>query len=54
MEDEAHDILRTALAEEPADTKHLVDAMRELVEPLGGIELELPPRGPIREPPDFK
>jgi plasmid stability protein len=54
MEDEARDILRTALAEEPADTKHLVDAMRELVEPLGGVELELPPRGPIREPPDFK
>ena len=21
--------------------------------PLGGVELELPPRGPMREPPDF-
>ena len=54
MEDEARDILRTALAQEPADTKHLIDAMRELVEPFGGVDLELPPRGPIREPPDFK
>ena len=54
MEDEARDILRTALAHEPADTKHLIDAMRELVEPFGGVDLELPPRGPIREPPDFK
>jgi plasmid stability protein len=53
MEDEARDILRTALAEEP-DTKHLVDALRELAESFGGIELELPPRGPVREPPDFK
>ena len=21
--------------------------------PVGGVELELPPRGPMREPPDF-
>jgi antitoxin FitA len=54
MEDEARDILRTALAQEPAETRRLADAIRELVEPLGGVELELPPRGPVREPPDFK
>jgi plasmid stability protein len=54
MEDEARDILRTALAQEPAETRSLADAIRELVEPLGGVELELPPRGPVREPPDFK
>jgi plasmid stability protein len=54
MEDEARDILRTALAQEPAGTRHLVDEIRELVEPLGGVDLELPPRGPMREPPDFK
>jgi plasmid stability protein len=54
MEDEARDILRTALAHEPTNTKHLVDALRELGESFGGIELELPPRGPMREPPDFK
>jgi plasmid stability protein len=54
MEDEARDILRTALAQEPAETRNLADAIRELVEPLGGVELELPPRGPMLEPPDFK
>jgi antitoxin FitA len=54
MEDEARDILRTALAQEPASARHLVDAIRELIEPLGGVELELPPRGSMREPPDFK
>jgi plasmid stability protein len=54
MEDEARDILRTALAQEPAETRSLADAIRELVEPLGGVGLELPPRGPVREPPDFK
>jgi plasmid stability protein len=54
MEDEARDILRTALAQEPAETGNLADAIRELVEPLGGVELELPPRGPMQEPPDFK
>jgi len=48
------DILRTALAQEPAETQNLADAIRELVGPLGGIELELPPRGPMREPPSFK
>ena len=54
MGDEARDILRTALAQEPAETRNLADAIRELVEPLGGIELELPPRGPMQEPPNFK
>jgi len=54
MEDEARDILRTALSQEPTDSRSLADALHELVEPFGGIELELPPRGPIREPPDFK
>lgn len=28
-------------------------AIREIFEPLGGVELELPTRGPGREPPDF-
>ncbi len=31
----------------------LVDDIRARVEPLGGIELELPPRDPPRDPPDF-
>jgi hypothetical protein len=33
--------------------KSLVDSIRGRVVPLGGIELELPPRDGIREPKDF-
>jgi plasmid stability protein len=54
MEDEAREILRGALSEESMPTGNLADRIRRRVEPLGGIELELPPRGPIREPPDFR
>jgi plasmid stability protein len=53
MEDEARDILRTALAQEPARSGNLLDAIRRRVDPVGSIELSLPPRGPMNEPPDF-
>jgi plasmid stability protein len=53
MEDEARDILRTALAQEPLPTGNLADAIRRRIEPLGGVELSVPLRGPMREPPDF-
>lgn len=53
MEDEARDILRTALSAQPGSGSSLYDVIRAIAEPLGGIELELPPREPGREPPDF-
>jgi len=53
MEDEARDILRTVLAREPGRPRNLADAIRGRIEPLGGVDLLLPARGPIREPPDF-
>ncbi|WP_440225104.1 FitA-like ribbon-helix-helix domain-containing protein [Dokdonella sp. MW10] len=56
MEEEARSILRAALISEskPAATgSALVADIRALVEPFGGIELELPARTPMREPPDF-
>ncbi len=53
MEDEARDILRMALAQEPAQAGNLADAIRKKLGPLGGVELALPPRRPMREPPDF-
>lgn len=53
MEEEARDILRCALAEEAQPVGNWVDRIRKIVEPFGGIELELQPRGPIREPPGF-
>jgi len=55
MEDEARSILRAALATESPSTTgaELLKAIRARVEPLGGIELELPQRTSMREPPDF-
>ena len=52
MEEEARSILRDALKSEPLSGKELVQRIREMAEPYGGIELELP-REPMREPPDF-
>jgi len=54
MEDEAREILRTALAEESKSSQNLADAIRRRVKELGGFDLDLPPRGPMREPPDFE
>ena len=54
MEEEAREILRRALEREPAAATDLATAIRELFLPLGGVELELPERGPMREPPDLE
>ena len=53
MEQEARDILRAALYVEPSTGKDLVRAIRSRFAPLGGVELDVPPREPMREPPDF-
>ena len=56
MEAEARVIIKDALsgADKPMTTgAELVDWIRQRFGPLGGVELELPPRGPAREPPDF-
>ena len=54
MEHEAREILRSELAK-PAPKaartgKDLVEAIRRRFAPYGGVELEIPPRGPIRDP----
>ena len=53
MEEEVRVILREAVSEEKASSRDLAKFTRECFAPLGGIELELPPRGPMREPPTF-
>jgi len=50
MEDEARDILRAALSAQPSRTRTVVDSIRARIEPLGGVDLEIPPREPMREP----
>ncbi len=53
MEAEARAILEAALADPEEQTTDLAVFARSLFAPLGGAELELPPREPAREPPDF-
>jgi antitoxin FitA len=53
MEEEAREILRSALVALPNLKDNLADIVRRRFAPLGGVELELPPRDPIRKPPDF-
>lgn len=53
MEDEARDILRAALSREPTRPTSLAAAIRARLEPLGGIDLELPERESIRPPTVF-
>ena len=53
MEEEAREILRTALSASSNQQENLADAIRRRFAPLGGVELELPRRDPIRKPPDF-
>jgi plasmid stability protein len=55
MEEEARSILRAALAQRVEDDSgaSLYAAIRARVEPFGGIDLDLPPREPQRDPPDL-
>jgi plasmid stability protein len=57
MEEEARQLLRTALetASAAGESKNLLQAIRDIVEPIGGLDdLELPLRQPMRDPPDFR
>ena len=52
MEQEARLILREAVEREVGPT-NLTRAIRDRFAPFGGVELEIPPREPMREPPRF-
>ncbi|WP_373289685.1 FitA-like ribbon-helix-helix domain-containing protein [Sphingopyxis bauzanensis] len=53
MEEEARDILRSALSTDAPRTANLADAIRARFAPLGGADLSLAPREPMREPVDL-
>ena len=53
MEQEAREILRAALRRDEAPVYNLGTAIHELFKPLGGVELDIPPREPMREPLKF-
>lgn len=44
MEQEARDILKAGLVSKAAPTLNLAELIRQYVDPLGGVELEIPPR----------
>jgi plasmid stability protein len=52
MEEEARDILRRTVGEAPPP-KDLGRTIHARFTALGGVELELPERGPMRPPPKF-
>lgn len=52
MEEEAREILRRAV-QMPAARENLAEAIHRRFAALGGVELELPPREAMPEPPRF-
>jgi antitoxin FitA len=50
MEQEAREILKSALSRAEEEPTDLGEAIRSIFGPLGGVELDIPPRGPIRDP----
>ena len=50
---EAGYVLADSVAELDVPEKGLGTAIHELFKPFGGVELEIPPREPMREPPDL-
>jgi antitoxin FitA len=50
MEQEAREILKSALSQPEEQSKDLVDTIRRRFAKYGGVELNIPPRGPIRDP----
>jgi antitoxin FitA len=50
MEQEARELLKAALNQPEEQPDDLGKAIRDIFAPLGGVELRIPPRGPIRDP----
>jgi plasmid stability protein len=53
MEEEVRIILRDAVKDGRTGPRDLAKFTHECFASLGGVELELPPRGPMPEPPEF-
>ncbi len=51
MEEEVREILKGVLAADEPRAQNLPQAIRRHIEPLGGVELPLLQRQPVRQPP---
>ncbi len=54
MEEEARHILRAALAQKTERSTNLFETIRRRIAPIEGVELDIPTREPMREPPRFE
>jgi antitoxin FitA len=50
MEQEVREILKSTLAQTSKKHVNLAERVRAIFGPLGGVELERPPREPVRDP----
>lgn len=50
MEQEARELLEAGLARADSEPKNMGEAIRRIFAPLGGVDLKIPPRGPLRDP----
>ena len=53
MEEEARTLLAAGVKRAPHTAGNIADAIAAIIDPLGGVELNLPPRSVTREPPRF-
>jgi plasmid stability protein len=53
MEEEARLILKAELTAKPSPKPNLAELIRHYIEPLGGVDLQIPLREPMGPPPDF-
>ena len=53
MEEEALEILKTGVAAKLTPKLNFAESIRRHVDPLGGMDLALPPREAVRRPPKF-
>lgn len=54
MEEEARQILRAVLRQEPQPSQHLGEAIRQRFAPRGGVEVPAVDRELLRDPPRFE
>jgi plasmid stability protein len=53
MEEEARAVLREVLSQEESRPANLLDVISRRFQQVGPIELTIPPREPMRDPPDL-
>jgi len=51
MEEEAREILKAGVRGPRVPRLNLAESIRRHIEPLGGVELAIPPREAVRRPP---